>query len=87
MNSESAPWLSSGWPKPMIWIALDSSEGGAVRVIDSLRDEPSIESAEEFLRRDVLSLLLVRPAGPSAEPFVPHKAGLLEMNRVRARMK
>lgn len=69
------------------WIALDASDGGGVRVIDSLRDEPLVESGEAFLEREVLSLLLVRPAGRVTLPFVPHKAGLLEMNRVRARMK
>lgn len=71
------------------WVLTDESEGGVLRIVDSLKPEPVREAAEPFLRRRVLSIILMRPAeaGAAVDIGAAHRAGMAEMLLVRERMK
>lgn len=70
------------------WVLIDSVSVEGLRVVDSLKPEPTNESAGAFLRECVLSLVVIRPAGAEASGNLAraNREGLDEMRRVRARL-
>lgn len=62
-----------------------------LRVVDSLRDEPTLEEIGPFLRQCVLSIIALEASGAAGEACTVYKdlyaEGIAEMNRVHGRMK
>lgn len=69
------------------WVAADQvSDGGGIRISDSLEETPTFRDLSEFLHTEVLSIVVVRPLG-TEEKRKPHWEGMSEMNAVGQRIR
>jgi hypothetical protein len=71
------------------WVMSDAVlDHGRIRVVDSLRSEPAIEPAGDFLRDLALSIVAIAPLGNAPELSVlrAHADGGAEMKRVYERL-
>lgn len=67
------------------WVLTDAREGGMIRVVDSLIDQPRMVAVDTYLRR-ALSIVALRPAdGAAMSVSAAHQAGVAEMLRVNER--
>lgn len=69
------------------WIMTDGwDDERRLRIVDSLAPTARTEPAADFVRRQVVSIVAIRPAEGRAAPPDPHADGLAEMERVRRRL-
>ncbi|MEM9160648.1 MAG: hypothetical protein AAGB46_16490, partial [Verrucomicrobiota bacterium] len=71
------------------WVILSELKGGKLQIVDSLYAKPYLKPWEAFLDEEALSVIMFSVAEERTPVKIGdfHRKGLLEMNRVRKRLK